>query len=79
MNLPDVVIGLVIVVVQDCGRQADELQLFPPGLVVVERVELHGRIHEHLRLLETLHLTQRQHAAQQQLPPVLFGQDVGFT
>lgn len=39
---PDVVVGLVVVVVEDGGRQAEELHLLPPGLVVVEGVELHG-------------------------------------
>lgn len=41
-DLPYVVVGLVVVVVQDGCRQAEELQLLPPGLVVIEGVELHG-------------------------------------
>lgn len=67
-----------MVVVQDGGRQTEELKLLPPGLVVVEGVELHGRFYQQLSLFIALHLAQRQHAADQQLPPVLFGQDVGF-
>lgn len=78
-SLPDVVVGIVVVAVEDGGGQADELHLLPPGLVVVEGVELHGGLHHQLGLLVALHVTQRQHAAHQQLPPVLLGQDVGFT
>lgn len=65
--------------VEDGGGQAEELQLLPPRLVVVEGVELHGRLHQQLRLLVALHLAHRLHAAHQQLPPVLSGQDVGLT
>lgn len=39
---PDVVVGLVVVAVQDAGRQPEELQLLPSGFDVVEGVELHG-------------------------------------
>lgn len=79
VSLPDIVVGLVVVVVQDGGRQAEELQFFSPGLVVIKGVELHGGLHKQLSLLIALHLTQRQYAAHQQLPPVLSGQNVGFT
>lgn len=79
MSLPDVVIGLVVVAVQDGGRQAEELQLLPPGLVVIEGVELHGRVHQQLGLLVALHITQRQYGVHQQLPPVLFRQNVCFS
>lgn len=68
-----------MVVVQDGGGQAEELQLLPPGLVVVEGVELHGRLHQQLGLIVALHLAQGQQAVDQQLPPVLLGQNVGFT
>lgn len=79
LSLPDVVIGLVVVAVQDGCRQAEELQLLPPGLVVVEGVELHGGLHQQLGLSVALHLAQCEQAAHQQLPPVLSGQDVCFT
>lgn len=79
MSLPDVVVGFVVVVVQDGGRQAKELQLLSPGLVVIKGVELHGRLHQQLGFFIALHLTERQHAAHQQLPPVLSGQNIGFT
>lgn len=68
-----------MVAVQDGGGQAKELHLLPAGLVVIEGVELHGRLHQQLSLLVALHLTQRQQAVHQQLPPVLFGQNAGFT
>lgn len=76
---PDVVVGLVVVPVQDGGRQAEELHGFALGLVVIEGVELHGRLHQQLGLLVALHLAQRQQAAEQQLPPVLLRQHTGFT
>lgn len=42
VSLPDVVVGIVMVVIEDGGRQAEKLQFLPQGLVVVEGVELHG-------------------------------------
>lgn len=41
-SLPDVVVGIVMIVIEDGGRQAEKLQFLPQGLVVVEGVELHG-------------------------------------
>lgn len=42
VSLPDVVVGIVMVAIEDGGRQAEKLQFLPQGLVVVEGVELHG-------------------------------------
>lgn len=42
VSLPDVVVGIVIVVTEDGGRQAEKFQFLPQGLVVIEGVELHG-------------------------------------
>lgn len=75
---PDVVVGFVVVAVQDGGRQAEKLQLLSLGLVVIKGIELHGRFHQQVSLLVALHLTQGQHTADQQLPPILFGQNIGF-
>lgn len=71
LHSPDVVVGLVMVAVQDGGREAEELHGLALGLVVVEGVEFHGRLHQQLGLLVAMHLAQRQQAAEQQLPPVL--------
>lgn len=42
VSLPDVVVGIVMVAIEDGGRQAEKFQFLPQGLVVVEGVELHG-------------------------------------